>query len=165
EDLAKQEKKKKKEEELKKAVGETSPSASPAASRTPGEKNAATKSASDEAAKKAEAESEHESDVRVITRAVYREDNEGYADPKHPSHIWTVPAPHNADEKVQPKQLTFGRFDEGSITWSKDGAQLYFVSLHVDEPYYDRPQTELYSISVSGGNPTKINTIDMDIGG
>src|SRR5437660_4534738 len=76
EDLAKQEKKKKKEEELKKAVGETSPSASPAASKTPGEKNAATKSASDEPAKKAEAESEHESDVRVITRAVYREDNE-----------------------------------------------------------------------------------------
>src|SRR6266404_1580536 len=31
---------------------------------------------------------EHESDVRVITRAVYRQDNEGYADPKHPTHIW-----------------------------------------------------------------------------
>src|SRR5437868_14964037 len=45
EDLAKQEKKKKKEEELKKAVGETSPSASPEASKTPGERNAATKSA------------------------------------------------------------------------------------------------------------------------
>src|SRR5437868_12101001 len=60
EDLAKQEKKKKKEEELKKAVGETSPSASPEASKTPGERNAATKSASDEAAKKAEAESEQD---------------------------------------------------------------------------------------------------------
>src|SRR5438105_3291503 len=138
EDLAKQEKKKKKEEELKKAVGETSPSASPAASRTPGEKNAATKSASDEAAKKAEAESEHESDVRVITRAVYREDNEGYTDPKHPAHIWTIQAPRNADDKVQPKQLTFGRFEEGNLVWSKDGAQIYFVSLHVDEPYYEQ---------------------------
>src|SRR5437868_8162013 len=42
---------------------------------------------------------EHESDVRVITHAVYRQDNEGYADPKHPTHIWLVSAPGNADSK------------------------------------------------------------------
>src|SRR5438034_1055246 len=165
EDLAKQEKKKKKEEELKKAVSETSPSLPPAPSKTPGEKEAATKSASEQAAKKAETESEHESDVRVITRAVYREDNEGYADPKHPAHIWTIQAPRNADEKVQPKQLTFGRFDEGNIVWSKDGTQIYFVSLHVDEPYYEQPKSELYSISANGGSATKLNLIDMDLGG
>ena len=52
--------------------------------------------------------------MHVITRAVYREDDEGYLDPKHPQHIWTVTAPRNADEKVKPKQLTFGRFDEGN---------------------------------------------------
>ena len=165
EDLAKQEKKKKKEEELKKAVSETSPGVPPAPSKTPGEKEAATKNASDQAAKKAEAESEHESDIRVITRAVYREDNEGYADPKHPRHIWTIQAPRNADEKVQPKQVTFGRFDEGNIVWSKDGAQIYFVSLHVDEPYYEQPRSELYSISPNGGTATKLNTIDMAVGG
>src|SRR5438105_2316435 len=122
EDLAKQEKKKQKEDELKKAVSAISPTSSPAAAKTPAEKN--TKTASDDAAKKAEAESEHESDVRVITRAVYREDNEGYSDPKHPAHIWAIQAPRNADEKVQPKQLTFGRFDEGNVVWSKDGAQI-----------------------------------------
>jgi len=164
EDLAKQEKKKKKEEELKKAASATSPTASPAASKTPTEKNTVTKTASDDAAKKAEAESEHESDVRVITRAVYREDNEGYADPKHPAHIWVIQAPRNADEKVQPKQLTFGRFDEGNVVWSKDGAQIYFVSLHIDEPYYEQPKSELYSISANGGNATKLNTIEMDLG-
>src|SRR5256714_11918603 len=148
-DLAKQEKKKKKEEELKKAVSEISPSASPAPSKASAEKDAAAKGASNDAAKKAETESEHESDVRVITRAVYREDNEGYADPKHPSHIWTIPAPRNADEKVQPKQLTSGRFEEGNVVWSKDGAQIYFVSLHVDEPYYEQAKSELYSISAT----------------
>src|SRR5260370_33356849 len=165
EDLAKQEKKKKKEEELKKAISATSPTASPEASKSPAEKNGSTKAASEEPAKKAEAESEHESDVRVITRAVYREDNEGYADPKHPAHIWTIQAPRNADEKVQPKQLTFGRFDEGNIVWSKDGAQIYFVSLHLDEPYYEQPKSELYSISLTGGTAAKVNTIDMDVGG
>jgi dipeptidyl aminopeptidase/acylaminoacyl peptidase len=165
EDLAKQEKKKQKEEELKKAVSATSPTASPEASKSPAEKNGSTKTASDEPAKKTEAESEHESDVRVITRAVYREDNEGYSDPKHPAHIWTIRAPRNADEKVQPKQLTFGRFDEGNIVWSKDGTQIYFVSLHVDEPYYEQPKSELYSISANGGSATKLNSIDMDLGG
>jgi dipeptidyl aminopeptidase/acylaminoacyl peptidase len=159
-DLAKQKKKKEKEDELKRAVNGTSPASSPTGSKSPAEK-----SASDEAAKKAEAESEHESDVRVITRAVYREDNEGYADPKHPSHIWTIPAPRNADEKVQPKQLTSGRFDEGNIVWSKDGTQIYFVTLHVDEPYYERPKSEIYSISAHGGGPTLLNTIEMDLGG
>jgi dipeptidyl aminopeptidase/acylaminoacyl peptidase len=149
EDLAKQEKKKQKESASAKAA-------------TPSPSATADKEA---AAKKAEDESEHESDVRVITRAVYREDNEGYADPKHPSHIWTIPAPRNADEKVQPKQLTSGRFDEGNIVWSKDGAQIYFVSLHVDEPYYEQPKSEIYSISATGGNATKINTLDMDVGG
>src|SRR5205807_6220217 len=129
-DLAKQEKKKRKEEELKKAVSETSasPSASPQSSKTPTSKSATGKSDADEAAKKAEAEAEHESDIHVITRAIYREDNKGYADPKHPQHIWIVSAPRNADEKVQPKQLTFGRFDEENVIWSKDGSQIYFTS-------------------------------------
>jgi dipeptidyl aminopeptidase/acylaminoacyl peptidase len=158
-DLAKQEKKKK-EEESKKAVSATSP----ASSKTQSDKSPTPKSSPNEAAKKIEAESEHESDVRVITRAVYREDNEGYADPKHPSHIWVVQAPRNADEKAQPKQLTFGRFDEGNIVWSKDGTQIYFVSLHVDEPYYEQPKSEIYSISANGGNATKLNLIDMDVG-
>src|SRR6266699_4243068 len=128
EDLAKQEKKKHEEEELKKAVSESSPSAI-AATKSSEKATATPKGEPDAAAKKAEAEAEHESDIHVITRAVYREDNEGYADPKHPQHVWIVTAPRTADEKVQPKQLTSGRFDEGNIVWSKDGTQIYFTSL------------------------------------
>ena len=154
EDLAKQEAKKKKES----ASAKTSPSQAPSQAATADKEKTAQE-------KKKETESEHESDVRVITRAVYREDNEGYADPKHPSHIWIIQAPHNADEKLQPKQLTSGRFDEGNILWSKDGAELYFVSLHVDEPYYERPRSELYSMSANGGAATKLNTIEMDVSG
>jgi hypothetical protein len=37
-----------------------------------------------------------------------------------------------------------------------------FATLRVDEPYYDRAKSELYSISPSGGEPTKINAFDMD---
>jgi dipeptidyl aminopeptidase/acylaminoacyl peptidase len=157
EDLAKQEKKKRKEEELKKEVSQSSPSphrTSVAGIVDPGPQTAA---------KKAETESEHESDIRVITRAVYREDNEGYADPKHPQHIWVVTAPRNADEKVQPKELTSGRFDEGNVVWSNDTALIYFTSLRVDEPYYELPRTELYSVPASGGAPAKLNSIDMEM--
>src|SRR5437016_10798541 len=35
-------------------------------------------------------EEKRESDVRVITRAVYRFNGAGYADPKHPQHLWVI---------------------------------------------------------------------------
>src|SRR6266404_2068189 len=105
---------------------------------------------------------EHESDIRVITRAVYRQDNEGYADPKRPTHIWIVTAPHNAGEKVKPRQLTTGRFDEENAIWSKDGSQIYFTSSRIDEPYYELPRTDLYSVASAGGKPVKITTIDLN---
>ena len=136
EDLAKQEKKKAKEEEAKKGNGNAPAGAD-----------------------------ERESDVRVITRAVYRQDNEGYADPKHPTHIWLVAAPRSADEKVKPRQLTTGRFDEESAAWSNDGSQIYFTSDRDDEPYYELPKTDLYSVATAGGEPVKITTIDLQIGG
>src|SRR4051812_8584512 len=110
-DIVKQQKKKQKEEELKKAVqAEASPAASPAAkspAKKTGEPSPQSQTApSDAAVKKTESEAEHESDVHVVTQAVYREDDEGYVDPKHPQHIWIVPAPRAAEEKVQPKVLT-----------------------------------------------------------
>jgi dipeptidyl aminopeptidase/acylaminoacyl peptidase len=158
EDLAKQEKKKRKEEELKKAVAAE-------VSASPGPDSGREKQKPAEAAvKQAESEAEHESDIHVVTRAVYRGDNEGYNDFKRPQHLWVIPAPRNADEKVQPKQLTAGRFDEGDAIWSKDGTQIYFGSLQNDEPYYERPKTELYSIPAGGGDATKLTTINMDAG-
>jgi dipeptidyl aminopeptidase/acylaminoacyl peptidase len=148
EDLAKQEKKKAKES---------------ASANQPSPKATAGREAS--ADKEAPATDERESDVRVITRAVYRQDNEGYADPKHPAHIWTVDAPRSADAKVKPRQLTTGRFDEESAIWSNDGSQIYFTSDRNDEPYYELPKTDLYSVAAAGGKPVKITTIDLQIGG
>lgn len=164
EDLAKQQRKKRKEEELKKATSEVSPSPSVDAKK-PAQKNESGKSEADDRVKKAESETEYESDVQVTTRAVYREDNAGNLDPKHPQHIWIVTAPQSAEEKAQPKQLTFGRFDEGDIIWARDGSRIFFTSNRVDEPYYELPRTELYSILPTGGEATKITTLDMNTGG
>src|SRR5881394_2096947 len=107
---------------------------------------------------------ERESDVRVITRAVYRNNDAGYLDFKHPGHIWVVTAPKTGDEKVTPKQLTSGRYSDGNVTWAKDSSRLYFVSDHRDEPYYELGKTDVYLIPVSGGQPTKLTTIDMGTG-
>jgi dipeptidyl aminopeptidase/acylaminoacyl peptidase len=152
EDLAKQEKKKRKEEESKKSPG--GGPGSPTSAKATADKSPP--------ATTGESESEHESDIRVITRAVYRQDNEGYADPKHPTHIWIVTAPHSAEEKVKPRQLTSGRFDEENAIWSRDGSQIYFTSSRIDEPYYQLPRTDLYSVAATGGTPTKITTIDLN---
>lgn len=130
------------DEEIAKAAAKNqpTPAASPAASPTPPER---------------------ESDVRVINRAVYRANGAGYLDFKHPQHIWIVTAPKAGDEKVTPKQLTKGRFDDGGAFWSKDGSQIYFDSDVTDEPYYESPRTDLSSVSVNGGAPTKLTSFDM----
>src|ERR1044072_8773629 len=83
--------------EKSKAQPSPSPAASPAASPSP---------------------QERESDVRVINRAVYRANGAGYLDFKHPQHIWVVNAPKTGDEKVTPKQLTHGRFEDSNVLWA-----------------------------------------------
>lgn len=106
-----------------------------------------------------------DSDVRVITRAVYRFNGPGYLDPKHPQHIWVITAPRNADEKATPKQLTSGRFAEDNVTWARDSSQIYFTSDRTDEPYYQLPSTDIYSVPIIGGQPVKIASFEMDAGG
>jgi dipeptidyl aminopeptidase/acylaminoacyl peptidase len=124
-------------------------------------KNAATPTPSPSASPKPE---ERESDVRVITRAVYRSNGAGYVDNKHPQHVWVVSAPKAGDEKVTPKQLTSGRYDDGNVAWAKDSSRLYFVSDHNNEPYYELPTTNIYSVSVTGGEPQKLTSFDMGSG-
>jgi len=137
-------------EDIAKAAPKASPSASPSGSPAD--------------AKKPE-EPPRESDVRVITRAVYRNNGSGYLDFKHPGHIWVVNAPLTGSDKVTAKQLTTGRYDEGNVTWTRDSQKIYFTSDHDDEPYYNLPSTDLYAISVSGGEPQKITSFDMGSGG
>jgi dipeptidyl aminopeptidase/acylaminoacyl peptidase len=110
------------------------------------------------------AESEHESDVHVINRAVYRSNDEGYLDPKRHAHIWLIGVPAAPDELPKPQQLTDGNFDEGQLVWSHDGSRVYFLTRRIDEPYYELPHTDIYSVPFAGGKPEKLATIPMDIG-
>jgi dipeptidyl aminopeptidase/acylaminoacyl peptidase len=109
-------------------------------------------------------ESEHESDVHVITRAVYRSNDSGYLDPKRHAHIWILDVPTTSDQMPQPGQLTSGNFTEGEQVWSRDGTRLYFLTRRVAEPYYELPNTDIYSVPASGGMPEKLATVPMSIG-
>jgi dipeptidyl aminopeptidase/acylaminoacyl peptidase len=109
-------------------------------------------------------EDEHESDVHVISRAVYRSNDEGYLDPKRHEHIWILQVPASYDELTKPVQLTRGNFDEGEIVWSHDNSRIYFLTQPVDEPYYELPSTDIYSVPSAGGDPQRLATVPMDIG-
>jgi len=111
-----------------------------------------------------EPESEHESDIHVINRAVYRFNGQGYLDPKRHSHIWVMDVPTTSDELTTPTQLTSGNFDERELNWSHDGSKIYFVTSHVDEPYYEAPTSEIYFVPSAGGSVQKVASINMGVG-
>lgn len=115
------------------------------------------------AAKKSDAgDGEHESDVRVITRSVYRFNGAGYIDFKHPQHVWVIAAPQSSEEAVTPQQLTSGKYAEQGIMWSKDSRVIYYTSERMDDPSYEMPHTDFWSISATGnGSPQKVLTINM----
>ncbi len=111
--------------------------------------------------KLADPDADRESDVRVITRSVYRINGGGYLDFKHPNHIWVVNAPQSSEDAVTPKQLTRGKYAEDGIVWSKDSSHTYFFSSRVDDPSYELPHTDFYSVAATGGEPEKVLSINM----
>jgi dipeptidyl aminopeptidase/acylaminoacyl peptidase len=107
------------------------------------------------------ADSDHESDVRVITRSVYRINGGGYLDYKHPQHIWVIATPQGSDDDAKPKQLTSGKYQEDGIMWSPDSSKIYYTTTQVDDPSYERPHADVYSVAATGGAPAKLLTINM----
>jgi len=99
--------------------------------------------------------------VHVITRAEYRSNDSGYVDPKRHVHIWTIQLPTTSDELVNPVQLTTGNFDEVEVVWGRDSSRIYFLTNRVDEPYYELPSTDIYSVPSAGGNSEKLATVPM----
>ena len=115
---------------------------------------------SDDAAKT----SEHESDVHIISRAVYRSNDSGYIDFKRHDHIWILDLPTTSDELPKPVQLTTGDYDEGQLVWAHDNSRIYFLTRRIDEPYYEQPTTDIYSVPAAGGAAEKLATIPMGVG-
>ena len=113
------------------------------------------------AAKSGDSVDDHESDVRVITRSVYRFNGAGYIDFKHPQHIWVINTPQSSEEDAKPMQLTSGKYQEDGIMWSLDSTTVYFTTTQVDDPSYEHPHADVYSVAARGGAPAKLLTINM----
>ena len=106
-------------------------------------------------------DADHESDVRVITRSVYRINGGGYLDFKHPQHIWVIATPQSSEDDTKPKQLTSGKYQEDGIMWSPDSSKIYYTTTQVDDPSYEQPHADIYSVAAAGGASAKIATIPM----
>ncbi len=116
---------------------------------------------------KSDSDADRESDIHIITQAVYRDNDEGYLDLKRHDHIWVVDVPRASDEPLKPLQITSGDYDEGEIVWTQDGSHIYFATSRIDEPYYETPSTDLYSVAATsaGATPEKLASIPMGIYG
>src|SRR5712692_7570364 len=104
---------------------------------------------------------ESKSDVRIVSEAVFRADDEGYLDLAEHSHIWTVPAAMPGDQPAKAHQVTSGEFDEEAPQWSRDGARVYFVADRRKESYYYPTDANLYSVPAGSG---AVDTV-VDING
>lgn len=110
--------------------------------------------------KKKEGKDEEESDVRVIVKARYRMNGEGYIEPDRPSQIWTVAVPEVLTKPEKTRQVTTGEFSDSEIVWSRDRSRIYFTSNRVREPYYEPPHDEIYVVNAAGGEITKVAGIE-----
>ena len=105
--------------------------------------------------------------MRVITEAVYRANGvagSGFVDRDRPAHIWTVAVPNAVGDKPTPTPVTSGEFAETNHRWSPDGARIFFVSDRRRESYYYGRDSDLYAIAKTGGEPTRVVSIEGAIG-
>lgn len=97
--------------------------------------------------------------LKVIDRITYRADGEGFLKPGY-RHLFVVPA-----DGGQPRQLTFGKFDNGGpISFSRDGRSVLFSTNRADTWERDPQESEIYAVSVTDGALTRLtNRVGPDV--
>src|SRR5260370_24325318 len=80
---------------------------------------------------------EHKSDVRIITKAVYRNNGAGYIDTKDASQLYLFYTAKVGAKAVTPWQVTAGRFSVSDFVGGPSAGHIYYASETVDEPDYD----------------------------
>ena len=91
-------------------------------------------------------EKNEDSDVRTIRRMVYRFDGKGWYDGKY-THLFTVPS-----KRGRIRQLTDGKYEVGSSTWSPDNKVVAFVA-NIEEDEDLTRYRNIYTVPAKGGEP------------
>jgi dipeptidyl aminopeptidase/acylaminoacyl peptidase len=86
---------------------------------------------------------------RVVTRPVFRWDNDTFTDFDHRKHVWVIDAAGGT-----PRALTTGAFEEGPPSWSRNGERVLFTSDRRPEPWFGGEHTDLYAVSPDREAPT-----------
>nr|MEA2797444.1 hypothetical protein [Phenylobacterium sp.] len=89
--------------------------------------------------------------IKLIDRVTYRADGAGYLKPGF-RHLFAVSA-----DGGQPRQLTFGRYDEGGpVSFMPDGKSVLFSSNRGPNWERDPQESEVYSASLADGTLTQL---------
>jgi len=105
-----------------------------------------------EAAKRARetGDAAHVSDVKIIDRATYKFNGEGYLDPTMVEQLYLVYLPKADGTQDPPWQLTGGRFGVNEYVWARKAGWIFYTSSHVEEPVYEEiPHNAIYGIAVT----------------
>jgi dipeptidyl aminopeptidase/acylaminoacyl peptidase len=109
-----------------------------------------------EAAEKARAtgDAAHVSDVRIINRAIWLSNGQGYLDPSLVPQLYMIYLPKPDGTQDAPWQLTSGRFPVDEYTWvntphGQTQPWIFYTSAHVEEPIYETlPHNSIYGFPV-----------------
>jgi dipeptidyl aminopeptidase/acylaminoacyl peptidase len=91
--------------------------------------------------------------LNLIDRVTYRRDGAGYLKPGY-RHLFVVSA-----DGGQPRQLTFGKYDEGGkIAFTADARSLLFATNRSPNWERDAQESDIYQVSIADGTLTRLTT-------
>ncbi len=90
---------------------------------------------------------------RIITRAKYKYDGEGFFDHTR-KQLFVVPLAGG-----EPRQLTSGTMKVGGPAWSPDGARIAFVSNRSEDEDHD-PRMDVWTVEVASGTLKQVTPHD-----
>jgi dipeptidyl aminopeptidase/acylaminoacyl peptidase len=91
--------------------------------------------------------------LKVIDRVTYRADGAGYLKPGY-RRLFVVSA-----DGGSPRQLTFGRFDDGGpISFTADGRSVLFATNRAENWERNPNESDVYSVSIADGSLTRLTT-------